>query len=148
MSIAALYNIPASPEQLAQWSFVNATQHADIVRLIFQATGRQLDSYVLDPFDPQDPSGIETWVYQHQTMHQQMDAVLGILGYDLTDVDFTNQGVLAGWIQSHAAEHVQAGHILNLAVTEGATAPTAIAIVEYSFLEKDPSARPLLVVSA
>ncbi len=49
--------------------------------------------------------------------------------------------ILAGYV-------LQAGHILNLAVTEGGTAPTAIAIVEYSFLEKDPSQRPLLVVSA
>jgi hypothetical protein len=111
VSIAALYNIPASPEQLAQWSFVNAAAHADIVRLIFQITGQQLDSFVLDPFDP---SAMETWAYQHQIMHQQMDAVLGISGYDLLDVDFTNQGILAGWVQSHASEHVQAANILGV----------------------------------
>lgn len=111
MSIAALYNIPVSPEQLAQWSFVNAAAHADIVRLIFQISGKQLDQFVLDPFDPQDAG---TWLYQHQIMHQQMDAVLGISGYDLTDVDFTNQGILAGWIASHAVEHVQAANILGV----------------------------------
>lgn len=114
MSIAALYNIPVSPDQLAVWSFANATHHADIVRLIFQANGRVLDAYVLDPFDPQNPAGMQAWVYQHQVMHQQMDAVLGISGYDLTDVDFTNQGSLAGWIQSHASEHVQAAKILGV----------------------------------
>ena len=43
---------------------------------------------------------------------------------------------------------LQAGHILNLAVTEGGTAPTAIAVVEYSFLEVALSDRSLLVESA
>ena len=114
MSIAALYNIPTNEAQLAQWSFVNAAQHADIIRLIFQTRGQQLDAFVLDPFDPQDPASMQTWAYQHQVMHQQMDAVLGISGYDLTEVDFTNQGVLAGWIASHALEHVQAAQILGV----------------------------------
>ncbi len=114
MSLAGLYNIPVTQDQLAQWSFVNAAAHADVIRLVFQITGQQLDSFVLDPFDPQDPSTMELWLYQHQTMHQQMDAILGIQGYDLLDVDFTNQGLLAGWIASHANEHVQAGQILGL----------------------------------
>ena len=114
MSLAALYNIPSSGPQLSQWSFVNAAAHADIVRLIFQRTGQQLDSFVLDPFDPQDPDSMQGWLYQHQTMHQQMDAILGIQGYDLTDVDFSNQGILAGWITSHALEHTQAAQILGV----------------------------------
>ena len=115
MSLAALYNIPGNQDQLSVWSFANAAHHRDIVRLIFQTTGQRVDSYVLDPFDPQDPSGMGVWLYQHQTMHQQMDAILGITGYDLTDVDFTNQGVLGGWINVHALEHVQAAQILGVA---------------------------------
>jgi hypothetical protein len=114
MSLAALFNIPQTEDQLAEWSFANAAMHTDIVRLIFQKYGQELQQYVLDPFVPTDPDGMQTWLYQHQIMHQQMDAVLGISGYDLTDVDFTNQGILAGWIQSHANEHVQAGQILGL----------------------------------
>ena len=49
--------------------------------------------------------------------------------------------ILAGYV-------LQAGHILNLAVTEGGTAPTAIAVVEYSFLEVALADRSLLVESA
>jgi len=114
MSLAALWNIPQTENQLAEWSFVNAAAHQDIVRLIFQTTGQRLDQYVLDPFDPRDPASFQPWLYQHYTMHQQMDAVLGISGYDLTDVDFSNPGIIAGWIQSHAIEHQQAGQILGL----------------------------------
>ena len=114
MSLAALWNIPETEAQLAQWSFVNASAHADIVRVIFQRVGVVLDSFVLDPFNPKDPASFDPWVYQHYVMHQQMDAILGIQGYDLTSVDFTDDGNLAGWIQSHAVEHQQAGQILNL----------------------------------
>ena len=49
--------------------------------------------------------------------------------------------ILAGYVFSP-------GHILNLAVTESGTAPTAIAVVEYSFLEVALSDRSLLVESA
>ena len=114
MSLAALWNIPQTEEQLAQWSFVNSAAHIDIVRVIFERTGVALDTFVLDPFDPRDEASFQPWLYQHQAMHQQMDAILGIAGYDLTDVDFNNPGLLAGWVQSHATEHQQAGQILNL----------------------------------
>ena len=114
MSLAALWNIPETDDQLSEWSFQNAAAHADIVRVIYQLTGQQLDQFVLDPFNPKDPGSFQPWLYQHYAMHQQMDAILGIQGYDLTDVDFTNEGLLAGWIQTHASEHMQAGQILNL----------------------------------
>jgi hypothetical protein len=114
MSLAALWNIPKTSDQLAQWSFVNAAAHRDIVRIIFQKSGRQLDSYVLDPIRPHDEDNFQAWLYQHQVMHQQMDAILGIQGYDLLELDFSDDGLTAGWVQSHAIEHQQAGQILGL----------------------------------
>lgn len=114
MSLAALFNVPEDPDQLAQWSFVNAAAHTDIIRVVYQRAGVVLSSYVLDPLDPTNPASMQTWLYQHQLMHQQMDQVLGIAGYDLLDVDLTDRGQFAAWIQSHASEHLQAGQILNL----------------------------------
>ena len=114
MSLAGLWNVPANESQLAQWSFDNAAQHADIIRVIFKNTGKQLDSYVIDPFDAASPEQMGAWLYQHQTMHQQMDAILGIAGYDLTEVNFLDQSMLGGWIQAHALEHQQAAQILGL----------------------------------
>jgi hypothetical protein len=111
VSVAALFNVPETSEQLAQWSFVNAAVHADINRLILQNFNIIIPSYVLDPIDP---TNMQVWLYQHQLMHLNMDAVLGIAGFDLTDVDFNDKGQFAGWIQDHANEHVQAGQLLNL----------------------------------
>jgi hypothetical protein len=113
MSIAALWNVPRTPAETAEWSFVNAAAHADIVRVIFQTTGQVLDSYVLDPFDPKGDS-FDTWLYQHFTMHQQMDAILGIQGYDLTDADFSDESATAVWVAAHVIEHLQAAQKLNL----------------------------------
>lgn len=113
MSLGALWNAPRTPQQLAEWSFANAAAHRDIVRVIFQTTGQVLDSYVLDPFDPRD-AGFDTWLYQHFVMHQQMDAILGIQGYDLTDVDTVDRHFTEIWIAAHAIEHMQAGQRLNL----------------------------------
>lgn len=111
MSLAGLFNVPQTPDQLAEWSFINAAAHADINRVVFQDFNITLASYVLDPINQAD---LQNWLALHQIMHQQMDAVLGIAGYDLFDVDLTDRGQFAAWIQDHAAEHLQAGQILNL----------------------------------
>lgn len=115
MSLASLYNIPQTRDQLAVWSFSNAAAHLDIIRVLQQKTpGAQFTAYVLDPMDPEDPASMEQWLTQHQVMHTEMDAALGIQGFDLSEVNWQDQGQLAGWIQSHASEHLQAGQILNL----------------------------------
>jgi hypothetical protein len=49
--------------------------------------------------------------------------------------------ILAGYV-------LQAGHILNIAVTETGTAPTAHVLVEYSHLDVALANRPLMVESA
>lgn len=49
--------------------------------------------------------------------------------------------ILAGYV-------LLPGHVINLAVTESGTAPTAIATIEYSILDIEPLDAPLMVVSA
>ena len=110
-AIAALYNVPSNDAELAQWALVNAAAHRDINRTIYNLTGVTLDEFLLDPFNPNDPG---VWLDQHQVMHQQMDTILGIAGYDLLQVDFNNPQELAGWIYIHANEHVQASNILGI----------------------------------
>ena len=110
-AIAALYNVPSTPEELNEWAFAHAAHHADIIRVLYQKLGVNLDQYVLDPI-PKESTGV--WVYQHQIMHQQMDALLGIDGNDLSDVDFRDPNELAGWIYLNSSEHFQASNILGI----------------------------------
>lgn len=110
-AVAALYNVPSSPANFAQWAFAHAAHHRDIIRRIEELGGGRLDEYVLDPFDPND---MGVWLYQHQFMHGQMDAALGISGYDLLDVNTSDQSEFAGWIWLNAQEHYQAANLLSI----------------------------------
>ena len=109
--VAGLYNVPSTEAELLQWSFIHAAHHVDINRAIFEQIGPLLVSYVLDPIDPLNSS---QWLAQHQTMHQNQDAFLGISGYDLSEVDFRDQNLLAGWIFENAEEHRLAANILGI----------------------------------
>lgn len=110
-AVAALYNVPQSQTDFDQWAFAHAAHHRDIIRLIEQLGGPHLDEYVLDPLDPQN---MGVWLYQHQFMHSQMDAALGISGFDLLDVDVTNPSEFAGWVWLNGQEHYQVANLLGI----------------------------------
>src|SRR5215475_15255047 len=103
MGIASLYNVPGNSAELATWSLAHAAHHHDIVQTIYRLTTISLQTFLLDPFDPNDMQG---WLYQHQQMHKEMDALLGIAGFDLTTVKWKDAGERAGWIELNATEHV------------------------------------------
>lgn len=112
MSLIVLYENPlASPDQLATWSFSNAASHRDINRVIFGLTGDILPDFVLDPFDPRD---MTIWLYQHALMHNAQNAVLGIAGFNLSNVNWGDQADLDAWLWNHGQEHYQAAAILEL----------------------------------
>lgn len=112
--IAGIYNIPGNAQEMAQWSFVHAAHHTDINAAIYNALGIALPAYVLDPFNPEDPASVESWAYLHQSMHQNQNAILGIAGLDLTDVDWQDDGAKAAWVQANFSEHFQAANILQI----------------------------------
>lgn len=116
MGLATLYNTPQDPVSLAEWSFAHASHHVDIIRFITEQDsaklgGQVLVSYVLDPLDPENTV---LWQYQHQIMHNQMNAVLGIVGQNLTGVDWRDPEALSQFIDDNASEHLQANRILGI----------------------------------
>lgn len=115
MGIAALYNIPGVAEEFNEWTFAHAVHHFDIIEAIYHRLNIALPSYILDPFDPQNPDAAETWAYQHQIMHNNQNRILGISGFDLAEVKWQDPNERAAWIQLNATEHLQAGNILQIA---------------------------------
>lgn len=109
--VAGLYNTPSSDAEFSTWSFVHAAHHRDIIRVIYQLSGDNLDEYILDPFSPADSGD---WLQNHQTMHQQMDAILGISGYNLLAVDLTDNDQFAAWAALNADEHFKIANILGI----------------------------------
>jgi hypothetical protein len=110
-AVAAIYNVPSTQNEFDSWAFAHAAHHNDIIRTLYNLVGATLDQYVLDPFNPNEPG---VWLYQHQVMHQQMDVLLGISGYDLLEANFQDVNERAGWIWLNADEHKQASNVLGI----------------------------------
>jgi hypothetical protein len=104
MPIASLYNIPETDETLLQWSFAHMDHHRTTIEAIQRQKNINLPLYPLDPMNLQD---MGTWGYQHQTMHNDANAALGVVGQDLVDVDWQNAEQRAVWIMLQAQEHFQ-----------------------------------------
>ena len=109
MSVASLFNVPASDRDFLVFSFANADQHALIADRIFATKGVLLPVFVLDPI----PSDAQTWLQTHQAAHVAFTDVLGIAGVDLTAVDFNDPEQAASWSRLHGEEHRQAAKILG-----------------------------------
>lgn len=110
-AVAAIFNIPAAPNEFNSWAFAHMAHHRDINRTIYELVGTTLSEFALDPLNPTDANG---WIYQHQQMHNEINAILGISGYNLVGVDFLNQRLLSGWVWLNAQEHYQAAGILGI----------------------------------
>ncbi len=110
--IATLFNIFNDAQGLNQFSFANADEHLRINEAIVARNGPALSYYVLDPI-PTGPDA-KTWLRTHQDIHNQMNAVLGLAGNDLSEVDFNDPDQVASWIWLHAQEHVAASDKLRL----------------------------------
>lgn len=111
MSVAAIFNVPTTEENFAQWAFAHMAHHRDIIRVIYEVTGVALPEYILDPFNPFERTN---WEYTHQVMHQQMNALIGVEGNDLLSVDWADENKRAAWIMLNASEHRQIGDFLGL----------------------------------
>ena len=114
MGLATLLNLPTTPELLTQFSFANQDSHRKIAAAAFaQKNGVVLPVYPVDPI-PLFGGGIQVFGYNHQVMHDAMDALLGIQGQDLTGLNFENEAQLSAWIQQHFIEHYQAETMLGV----------------------------------
>lgn len=111
MGLASIFNIPDTPEARLVWSFNHMAHHRDIIRRIYETRRLATPEYAIDPININD---MAVWGYQHQQMHNNMNAVLGINGNDLVDVNWKDPGELSEWIQLNGSEHYQAGNILGV----------------------------------
>ena len=111
MALALLYNAPNDVPSLMEWSFNHADHHTNIIRFVLAQKSKTLTPYVRDPMDP---TNMAIWEYQHQIMHNQMNAALGITGQNLTGIDWNDPDDMSWFIDANAAEHLQANQILGI----------------------------------
>lgn len=111
MSVAALYNSPTTEEEFHRWSFDHLAHHRDEVNQLGTDGAPGLPVYILDPINTDDTT---TFLYQHQDMHNNTDALTGVGGYDLTSVDLSNSQQIAGWVYLNAQMHYNEATVLGV----------------------------------
>jgi hypothetical protein len=109
--IADLLNVPQSLDSFGQWSFANQDHHMLVVNGILSQRGTTLTQYQLDPI-PQD--AVHNWLQRHQQAHNDINAVLGVQGNDISDIDFENLHLLQAWVRLHFNEHIQWSNVLGV----------------------------------
>lgn len=108
-SIASLFNVPKTQTEVNEWSFAHMAHHRDIIRTIYELGAIALPEYSLDPINPADTAN---WERLHQTMHDQMNSVLGIAGFNLLGLNWQDENNLAAWIQLNSIEHREVSDFL------------------------------------
>lgn len=111
MSVVNIWNIPSTAQELATWSTLHMILHRSENRAVFDKFRILLPEFALDPMDT-TPYG--SWFQQHQTMHDNIDAVTGLAQFDLIDVDWSSAAQRAGWFQGHAQLHRQETDVLEV----------------------------------
>lgn len=103
MALASLFNVPNNTGEMSYWSFAHMDHHRRVNAAILQDFGIALPEYVLDPVDMNNPG---SFLELHQQMHNNTDAIIGVSGYDLSAVDWSDTKQRAGWIYLNAQLHV------------------------------------------
>lgn len=102
MSWVNLFNVPSTPESFATFSFENQSHHRNLNGYLASNGIAVSTDYVLDPIPTY---ALNEWLWRHQQVHNLMNAGLGLIGDDLTRVDFKDVDSLTSWIELHASEH-------------------------------------------
>jgi hypothetical protein len=106
-----LYNTPYDDGSLLEWSSIHQKDHFVIASEIQRKMSGT--TVILLPIDPIPLQlDILSWSMFHQTMHNEMDNVVGVAGFDLTSVNFTQREQLEIWINLHAWEHYRVSQVL------------------------------------
>lgn len=111
MGLADLANVPADSDEMAAWSFAHAAQHRDQIAAVYRIYRIALPEYLITPVNLRDPG---QFAQLHQAMHNAIDAVLGIDGYDLTNAAFQDPQELAAWIDLNFQSHYIENGILGI----------------------------------
>lgn len=100
MPIAILSVVPQSDTEWASWHFAHMAHHRDMIDKVARDLNTHLTEYQLDP-----PSRDPTWFYQHQQMHNQLDAVFGIPSLDMTTIDWNDKDSIEAWVYDNFTQH-------------------------------------------
>jgi len=101
MSLAQIIYPPPTPRGFQEWAFQHYAHHLAIISAA-NAQGIPLREYNIWPIEEKD---IGSWLQRHQQMHNEMNAMAGVSGNDLEDVDFKDKKKVDAWYYLQFVEH-------------------------------------------
>lgn len=69
--------------------------------------GANVKPLTIYQLSPVDPAALGMWLYNHQTAHNQINAVLGTQGFNLLSYDFSDPDQFQEFLQANGDEHVR-----------------------------------------
>lgn len=109
MPLADIETPPQTDADKAAFDFAHQDIHRKLITYLQPISDAQLDAWVLDPLDVAS----ETTVYQHQAMHDQLDALLGTPNYNMTTLNWKDQGSRAAWVNDNYQAHLNYSQIVG-----------------------------------
>lgn len=114
LMLAALFDIPPGSAGWESFQFQHLSDHDDIITAIQTKLQIQMVVRPLYPLNLDDQQAVDNWLELHQQSHTDFDSILGIVGNDLTSVDFKKPNEVKAWIWLNAQEHQNARQILGI----------------------------------
>jgi hypothetical protein len=103
MPLADIENTPQNLTDKAQFDFAHQDIHRRLIDYMQSlVTGLTLDAYILDPLHVTD----QATVYQHQTMHNELDMLLGTPNYDMTSLNWEDAESRGNWVDNNYQSHL------------------------------------------
>lgn len=109
-----LMTAPTDDIGWGQWSYAHRDQHKLILQAIQKKYGVNLNEYLIDPIDWQNPESFENWLNLNQQYHDDMNSILGLQGSNLQQLDPKDKNQFQAWIYLHRREHESAANKLGI----------------------------------
>ena len=109
--LAVLLEVPETPDEWGRYAFHNQNQVFLIQQAILEQKGITLNPYVLFPLNLDVPT---QWLQNNQSAHTDFNAVLGLQGHDIQDLDFNNPDEVAAWVNLNYNELFDASSALKV----------------------------------
>jgi hypothetical protein len=102
MSLTQIILPPPTPNGFEEWAFAHFQHHLAIIDAVRQTKQINLQ---LEQIWPVSIRNVETWLEAHQFMHNEMNAVLGVQGNDLSTFNWQDEKQREGFFYLNFQEH-------------------------------------------
>jgi hypothetical protein len=109
MGLAQVIYPPPTAHGMTEWSFDHYQHHLAIIQQA-AALGYTLNFYNIWPINEKN---FKDFLDQHSQMHSEMNAIAGINGAELTDVDFKDKKKRDAWFYLQWVEHQSVAQFLG-----------------------------------